>query len=92
MKTEHIKVIVVREGVDIFVDDYEVFDLLEDRLAESDMEYEYTKEENLDGVAGFLLHFGAHAPIDRLHEIIESIPSKEIERIWNLNNRRSTKE
>lgn len=51
MKSEHIKVGRVTDGVEVVADDCELFDDLDDILTERWFETDYTREENATGHA-----------------------------------------
>ncbi len=70
----------------IRIDDWELFDFIDDHLSAHDFEYEYSTEENVDGDHFFVMHFRVDVKLARLKEAIESIDPQEIQRIWKINN------
>ena len=70
----------------IRIDDWELFDFIDDHLSARDFEYDYFTEENSDGDHFFVMHFRVDVELARLKEAIESIDPQEIQRIWNINN------
>ena len=70
----------------IRIDDWELFDFMDDHLSAHDFEYDYFTQENADGDHFFVMHFRADVKIARLKEAIESINPFEIQRIWKINN------
>lgn len=68
------------------IDDWELFDFIDDHLTIHDLEHEYHTEERVGGVRWYVLHF--HSDIDsaRLREVLGLIDPEEIERIWRINN------
>lgn len=84
--SERIAIRTVQNGVEVLVDDVEVFDLVDDLLTENEMEYEYFLEEVIGGKRYQVMHFGSDTSEERLRAVIDSISKADIERIWKLNN------
>lgn len=86
MNSKHIEIKSRDGALELIVDDYELFDYLDDVLTENGLEFEFTNEEVRDGHRFYKMHFGANVKEVHLTEIIEGIPTAEIQRIWELNN------
>lgn len=86
MNPEHIKVEVTPGGVEVVVDDYELFDYVDDFIAERGLEYEYSGEREVQGKRHYTMHFGAGVSADRVAAVLNEIPPGEVDRIWSLNN------
>ncbi len=69
----------------IGIDDYELFDFIEDYLIEQySIEYTYMSEST-DG-RYYKMHFMNKYPFETLLRVIKNIDKNEIERIYQLNN------
>ena len=86
MKSKHIEVMQVDATIELIVDDYELFDYVEDLVIEKGLEYEFISEEVRDGRQFYKMHFGEDVKKAHLTEVVEAIPEDEIHRIWKLNN------
>jgi len=86
MKGKHIEIRAVEERIEVIVDDYELFDYVDDLLTDRGLEYEFTSEEERDGRWFHKMHFGGDVTQAQLSDVVEAIPQDEIERIWRLNN------
>lgn len=86
MMPKHIEIKLVDSKTEVVVDDYELFDYVDDLVTEMGLEYEFTSEEVRGGRKFYKMHFGESVKKSRLTEIIGTIPPDEIQRIWELNN------
>jgi hypothetical protein len=84
--SEHIKV-ENRDGCTIVtIDDWELFDYVEDFLTEHGIEYDHFTEAVHEGRRNFSVHFSPDIPADRVSAILARISPEEAQRIWELNN------
>jgi len=84
---KHIEVGKSRGRVTVTIDDWELFDVVEDLLVEDhNLDFEYYTEVELEGRKCFVMHFAESVSIERIERAIRSIPEAEVERIWRLNN------
>lgn len=84
IQSKHIDVRIVADGVDVIVDDHEVFDYIDDFLTDLGFSFAFTEEEKRDDRTWHLMHFEVEAT--PILKAINSISSAEIDRIWALNN------
>jgi hypothetical protein len=83
---EHIK-LENRDGLAaVVIDDWELFDYLDDFLSERGLDYERLSEVQVAGRRIFTMHFAASVAVDQVSAILEQVPPSEIQRIWCLNN------
>jgi len=68
------------------IDDWELFDFIDDYLTDHDLEYDYLTEEEVGSVRWNVLHFSRSIDPARLKEVLDLIDPDEIERIWRINN------
>jgi hypothetical protein len=86
MKSEHINIARVADGVEVVADDYELFDYLDDLFSENSLQADWTHTAERDGKRRYVMHFGKSVPEARIFEILNELPEEEVERIWQLNN------
>ncbi|MEM6290964.1 MAG: hypothetical protein AAGA54_06845 [Myxococcota bacterium] len=86
MGSTHIKITATSSKVELVVDDYELFDYLDDLLTERGLEYEFSSEQIYEGRKVYKMHFGECVAEAELAEVVERLPQQEIERISALNN------
>ena len=86
MKSEHIEIRLSESKLEIVVDDYELFDYIEDLLTGRGFEYEFRTETIRDGRKFYKMHFGKNVDNNKLIDAIDAISQSEIQRIWELNN------
>lgn len=82
----HIKVRSSKWGPTVVVDDYELFDYLDDIFTDKGLRFVYLPEA-IDGqgrVYSFL--FPVVVDLNFLRMIVDGIDESEVERIWRLNN------
>lgn len=84
--TDHIKVEHDGERVQVVVDDYEVFDFLDDFMTDAGLEYDYRSEEDRHGRKHFLMHFRPTISAEQVSDTLKRIDAEEVNRIWSLNN------
>ena len=82
----HIRMEPTDRGALVVVDDYELFDYVDDFLSGQGLDYEYTYEESRDGKRFYLMQFDSRVSPEQVLAAIEMIPSTELQRIWSLNN------
>lgn len=74
-------------GALVAVDDYELFDYVDDFLNERGLESAFTREELREGKRYYILQFDEDiVPAARIREVVAVIPSDEVSRIWEMNN------
>ena len=85
--TKHISIFESNGHSIISVDDYELFDYLDDFFVEKEIILEFiTKEINQQGVEIHSLHFKTGIKPQFILQQLAEIPADEIERIYALNN------
>ncbi len=68
------------------VDDWELFDWLDDILSQAGYEYELLTERDVGGSTVFTMSFAESVSPRELREVLASVPEEEVERVWQLNN------
>ena len=86
MKQDHVMIEELDGHVTIRIDDYELFDFIDDHLTDHDFEYDYYREETADCRRFFIMHFQVGVDPIRLREVMSSIDPQETQRIWGINN------
>jgi hypothetical protein len=86
MKSRHVEIRDAIDGVDVIVDDYEVFDYLEDFLTDCGLEFEFTREEKREGQRFYVMHFGLNVAAGHIEKDLDGVSVGEIERLWKGNN------
>ena len=86
MNPEHVRVDSRADGAAVIIDDWELFDYVDDYLAERGLEYDHLTEDEVEGRRVFTMHFAADVPAERVSTALAELPKAEIERIWRLNN------
>lgn len=86
MKSKHIEIRVAGEWVEVIVDDYELFDYVDDLLTAKGLEHEFITKEERDRRIFYKMHFGGDVTQAQLSDVVAAIPRDEIERIWRMNN------
>jgi hypothetical protein len=71
------------------IDDWEVFDFIDDHLTQHGLEYDHFTEENVEDRRLFVMHFRSCADLIRLREAMDLVDPEEIQRIWRINNQTS---
>ena len=86
MQKGHLVVAEIDGRLTLRIDDWELFDFIDDHLTDHDLKYDYFTEEQAGSVCWYVLHF--HSGIDpvRLREVLDLIDPEEVERIWRINN------
>jgi hypothetical protein len=76
-----------RDGhIVITVDDYELFDFLDDFFADQSMDSAFVSTSlGAEGQELHSLHFGPGHTIESIRQVLHLIPNSEIQRIHNLN-------
>ena len=89
MSREHIR-IEERDGrLAVVADDYELYDLIDDLLVENDVASSGPIKEERDGRNHWLIVIDSGQSESEIRQLIDGIPSEEIERVWRLNITRS---
>jgi hypothetical protein len=86
MKSRHIEILAGAHGVDLIVDDWEVFDCIDDLVTGCGLECEFTREEVRDGRRFYVMHFGPSVSESQVATALDAISAEEVERLWKLNN------
>ncbi|MBS0193920.1 MAG: hypothetical protein JSR34_06710 [Proteobacteria bacterium] len=74
-------------GVALIIDDFELFDFIEDYLIEEcDIEYTWRSSVNRIGGEIITLYFSNPTTSEQLESVLLKLSSKEIEAIYRLNN------
>ena len=68
------------------MDDWELFDFMEDHMDAYDLEYDYFTEEKVGQGSICIMHFHVGVDLRRLKDVIERIDPREFQRIWKINN------
>jgi hypothetical protein len=85
--SDHIRIGSEGDHVTLTIDDYELFDYVEDCFTEQwSLEYSYMSEAQERGRNAFTMHFSPTISRDYVSRALDSLPAEEIERIWQLNN------
>ena len=84
---DHIQVREAEGRVVVTIDDYELFDYVENFLIEQcDLEYDYMTKSEDRGRSFFSIHFPLDVTIERVSSAVYELSATEIERISRLNN------
>ena len=83
---QRIKIGILEGHVTVSVNDYELFDFLDDHLVECGLGYDYHQTRHSNGRDEYVMHFLQHDNLNQIQEVINLIPNEEVERIWRLNN------
>jgi len=86
VKQDHVVLDELDGRVRIMVDDWELFDFIEDHLAKHGFEYDYFKEEIIGSRRSFVMHFQVGIDPIQLRGAMKLIDPSEIQRIWRINN------
>ena len=72
----------------VSIEDYELFDYISDFLTEKcDVDYDYmTEERSSKNKTIYIMHFSKSYEISEIEKHISKLKTKEIERIYSLNN------
>jgi len=71
----------------VYVEDYELFDYISDYLTETcGIEYDFMSEEKSSNKITYLMHFSNNQHIIEIENHLCKLKTKEIERIYSLNN------
>ena len=85
--SDHVRVAIQDRHVVAIIDDWELFDYIEDHLTEVfSLEHDYHTESKLDGRCYFTMHFAETISAEQVSGAIAQLPEGEVERIWRLNN------
>lgn len=89
MNIPHIKIIENSESVvEVSVEDVELFDFIEDYLIEEcNLEYEYLKVTDNEGLIIHTMSFPKTIKKETIDVAINKLDQKEIEKIFNINNK-----
>ena len=86
MKQDHVVIKELDGNLTIRIDDWELFDFIDDHLTDHDFDYNFLSEENVGDRRIFIIHLPDGSDANRLRAVIELIDPREIERIWAINN------
>jgi hypothetical protein len=86
VKQDHVMLDELDGHVTIRIDDWELFDFIDDQLDSHDLSYDFYSEQKSGCCHFFVMHFQSGVDYARLKEVIDSIDPQEIQRIWELNN------
>jgi len=86
LQRDHLVIVESEDCLTLRIDDWELFDFIDDHLTDHDLEHDYHTEERVGGVSWYVMHFHSDIDATRLREVLELIDSEEIERIWRINN------
>jgi hypothetical protein len=87
MDPDHIKVENRDGSAAVVIDDWELFDYVDDFLTERGLEYEYLTENEMAGRRIFTMHFPASVLAEQLSIVLSQLPRDEVQRIWRLSNK-----
>ncbi len=74
-------------GIDISVEDAELFDYVDDHLTEQcNVEYEWCKFADPPGSYAAVMHFAETYSLTQLETHLLELPREEVERIYAINN------
>ena len=73
-------------GVEVAVDDWEVFDFLEDLFIEFGPESTSMRQYVQDGRRRYALTFDPNISLEQVKATLDRISPGELDRIWRLNN------
>ena len=69
------------------VDDFELFDFLDDLFVDNGIEYEWMEEVRADEEVKYLMHFPSDTDVSKLEAVLNSLSKYEVNRIWEFNNK-----
>jgi hypothetical protein len=84
ISSKHINLRATPKGVDLLVDDYELFDYIDDFLTDLGFVSEFAGEEILDGRRWYFMHFEGDAA--HISRALDGLSAAEVDRIWAVNN------
>ena len=86
-KLDHIRVYSEDGHIVVRIDDYELFDYVDDCFTEEwSLEYSHMSKSQDGGTSVYSMHFAPSVSRDYVSRAVASLPPDEIERIWQLNN------
>lgn len=72
---------------DVYINDWELFDFVEDYLIEKcGIEFEYFSESKKDNKKNYIMHFSSKIKTQEIEQFLSRLNIKEIEKIYSLNN------
>ncbi len=85
MSANHVRLVPAPTGIEVWIDDCELFDYVDDELTNAGLNYEYLRQECSSGRDFYVMVFdhSLHAALERA---LQAMPRDEIARIWQLNN------
>lgn len=87
MNQTHIDFLEIEGRPVVKFDDYELFDWFDDIFTEQHgIQYDFVVEETGRAGTSYLMHFARTVSLSTLREIVNTIDTHEIERVWLLNN------
>jgi hypothetical protein len=87
MSKQHIQIRLSELGKPLLrIDDWEVFDFVDDFLTDRNFIYDFFTTESIDGKETFIMHFNDQPSYEALKEIVSTISQEAIEEIWLINN------
>ena len=78
MPQDHIVVTEWDGRLTLRIDDWELFDFIDDHLTDNNLEYEYYAEEQVGGVFWYVLHFPSSVAPARLKRVLDLINPDEM--------------
>ncbi|MEZ4230131.1 MAG: hypothetical protein R3B89_13220 [Polyangiaceae bacterium] len=85
MISPYIRIDSIAGETHVVVDDWEVFDFLDDHLSALGFDFDWFKE-SMNGRKRYVMRFGKEIGRDSLEQALATIPDGEIERIWSINH------
>lgn len=86
MVKDHIKFGNDQGYLTLIIDDWELFDFVDDYLVNIDLNFEFYSEiKNKSGIS-YQMYFKPEIGTEKLKTAIAALDEKEIQRIWELNN------
>ena len=86
MRGEYFRVVDHEGLAAVQVDDWELFDWLDDILTEAGYEYTHMTEGVVAGGKVFTMNFAVSVSRAELKEVLGRVPDEEWQRVWQLNN------
>lgn len=75
-----------KEFLTLSINDYELFDFIDDYLTDLDLLCEFLGEEKEKNQLWFIMYFPPEIGDKKIKSAIASLDKNEIHRIWKLNN------
>lgn len=86
MNFQHIKLSYINDHQTLTVDDWELFDFLDDHFTDHGLEVEYISTKKLNNNQLYVMHFEKKIDSAQLNKILNLVSPEEVHRIWELNN------